>query len=634
MRRFIVTAVMGYLAYLIFTTSCANPGMPVGGDKDTIAPVVLKTLPAMDAVNFKGKAVNITFDEFILSTDVGEALVVSPPMKKKPLIRTKSKTLIVDFNNQLKPNTSYSLDFKNSIADNNEKNPLENFRMAFSTGSVLDSLMLGGYVRMAENMEPMKDVTVLLHRNDSLKAFHDSIPDYIARTDSAGFFQLTNLAAGAYRMYALLDADNSLTFNSTDELVAFSDSLVIPEMPLVPDSTLLKHMAQQTDSLQPAPKQADKVIQPELVPHYLLLFQEPSYKQFLEASKRERANLCTFIFDESLTDSFRLNLLAPQARPDWGLLEFSPKRDTLNVWVRDTALSQVDTLKLTLSYEVLDSLQQMVLQTDTVDMYFAKPEVKEKRKKKDDEKEVKKTPNFSFRGNGKEDFNVYSKFLLEVPEPLESFDYTKIHLSQKVDTLWENREFVVEPDSSNLRRYRILHRWDFEEEYQIEIDSAAAICISTFPSSPFKQRLKVKEEGFYAKIILSISKLYGPSFVQLLKNTDKEEVVQQIAIEKDGTIEFPYLAPDKFKIRLIIDPNQNGKWDTGSIAEGLQPERVVYYPKILKTRSNFQIEENWVLPDDLQFKKELIDEDKEANDKKQGKRKATKSPSTGKSLSR
>lgn len=634
MRKFIVTAVMGYLAYLIFTTSCANPGVPVGGDKDTIAPVVLKTLPEMDGVNFKGKAVNITFDEFIQSTDVSEALVVSPPVKKKPVVRTKSKTLILDFGDQLKPETSYSLDFKNSIADNNEKNPLVNYRMAFSTGPVLDSLELGGYVRMAENMEPVKDVTVLLHRNDSLHFFRDSIPDYISKTDSAGFFKLTNLAAGAYRMYALLDADNSLTFNSTDELIAFSDSLVVPEMPLVPDSTLLKHLAQQGDSLQPEQKQPNTFVQPELAPHYLLLFEEPSYKQYLESSKRDRANLCTFIFDEPLTDSFRLDLISPKATPDWSLLEFSAKRDTLNVWIRDTALSQIDTLKLALGYEVLDSMQQMVIQTDTVDMYFAKPEVKEKRRKKEDEKVETKVPNFSFKGNGKDGFDVYSKFLLEVPEPLESFDFSKIHLSQKVDTLWENREFAVEADSVNLRRYRILHRWDFEQEYQLEIDSAAAFSIGAFPSSPFKQRLKVKEEGYYAKIVLTISKLYGPSFVQLLKNTDKEEVVQQLAIDKDGAIEFPYLAPEKFKIRLVIDPNQNGKWDSGNISEGLQPERVVYYPKILKMRSNFQIEENWVLPDDLQFKKELIDEDKDANDKKQGSRKPSKSGPTGRTGSR
>lgn len=637
MKKLLVTVVFGYLAYLLFTTSCANPGMPTGGDKDTIAPVVLKTVPEMDARNYKGKTVNLTFDEFIISTDVAEQLVVSPPLKKRPLVRTKSKTLIVDFSNQLKTNTSYSLDFKNSIADNNEKNPLTNFRMSFSTGPVLDSLTVGGYVRMAENMEPIEDVMILLHRNDSLTAFRDSIPDYIARTDSVGFFQITNIAPGKYRLYALQDADNSLTFNSTDELIAFDDSMIVPDVPIVPivpDSTLMSHLTQRGDSLVMEQDRQDEPVRYEMKPHYLLLFEQPSYKQYLESSKRDRANLMTFIFDESLTDSFRLNLISPKPTPDWALMEFSQKRDTLNVWVRDTTMAQMDTLKLQLNYEVLDSMQQMVMQTDTVDLYFAKPEVKEKRKKKDEEKEEKKIPHFSFRGNGRDGFDIYSKFLLEVPEPLNSFDFDKIHLSQKVDTIWEPREVSIEQDPYNFKKYRISHRWEFNEEYQLEIDSAAAYCISGYPSNAFSQKLKVKEEGYYAKIILDVSNIHGPCFVQLLKNTDKEEVVQQIAIEKDGTIEFPFLAPEKFKIRLVIDPNRNGKWDTGNIDEGLQPERVVYYPKILKMRSNFQIEENWVLPDDLQFKKELIDDDKDAKDKKKGKQKPGRSQSSGRPSSR
>lgn len=619
MKRLFVTVVFGYLAYLLFTTSCANQGMPVGGDKDTIAPVVLKVVPEMDGRNYKGKAVYLTFDEFIISTDIAQELVVSPPMKKKPIVRTKSKTLVVDFGEQLKPETSYSLDFKNSIADNNEKNPLKNFRMSFSTGPVLDSLTVGGYVRMAENMEPVSDVMILLHRDERLVAFRDSIPNYIAKTDSAGFFQITNIAAGKYKLYALQDADNSFTFNSTDELIAFEDSLVVPDVPIVPDSTLMNHLKEHGDSLMSEGERQAALVQMEMKPHYLLLFEQPSYKQFLESSKRERANLCSFIFDESLTDSFRLNLISPKPTPDWALLEFSQKRDTLNVWVRDTTISKMDTLALELRYEVLDSLQQMVMKVDTVKLNFQKPEVKEKKKKKGDEPEVVQIPHITIKGNGRENFEVYNMLKLEVPEPLESFDFDKIHLSQKVDTLWQPREFTIEKDSLDFTKYRIGHRWEFNEEYQLEIDSAAAYSISGYPSNAFTQKLKVRDEGYYSKITLDVSNVHGSCFVQLLKNTDKEEVVQQIALDKDGAIEFPYLAPDKFKIRLVIDPNKNGKWDAGNIDEGLQPERVVYYQKILKTRSNFQIEEKWALPDDLQFKKELIDDNKDAKDKKQGK---------------
>ena len=90
--------------------------------------------------------------------------------------------------------------------------------------------------------------------------------------------------------------------------------------------------------------------------------------------------------------------------------------------------------------------------------------------------------------------------------------------------------------------------------------------------------------------------------------------LQKAVLEKDGEVEFPFIKPEKYKIRLIVDRNQNGQWDTGDLDQWKQPERVIYYPKILKIRSNFEIQESWVLPDDLQFSKKLIDEDK--NDKK------------------
>ncbi len=118
MKRLLAILIPGYLAYLVFTTSCANPGMPAGGDKDSIAPVVLKTVPAMNARGYKDHQIEITFDEFIIPDEVSTKLVVSPPLAKKPLLKTKSKTLIVDLGEQLKPNTTYSLDFKDAIVDN------------------------------------------------------------------------------------------------------------------------------------------------------------------------------------------------------------------------------------------------------------------------------------------------------------------------------------------------------------------------------------------------------------------------------------------------------------------------------------------------------------------------------------
>jgi len=631
MRRFFIITVLGYLGYLIFTTSCANPGMPTGGPKDSIPPVVVRTVPAFEARNYKGKTVSITFSEYIQSTDVSQDLVISPPIKKAPIIKTKSKTLILDFTDRLDTNKTYSLDFRNSIKDNNEGNPLRNFRFAFSNGPKLDSLTLGGYVRMASNMEPVLDALIVLHRLDSLSAFRDSIPDYIAKTDSDGFYQITNIAEGKYRLYALQDLDNSMTFNSSDELVAFFDSLVVPVAPLQPDSVLSAHMneTEENDQVHQAIRETMNRQRADLHPYYLLLFQEDAFDQYLKDSKRDRANFCQFLFNDGVSDTFSVKLINAKHDSDYALYEYSAERDTVNLWIRDTTISHMDTLQFQLNYVVLDSMQNRVFKTDTVDLAYARPVDKSPKRKKKEEDEENKKPeiqHFSFKGNGKEGFDVYSKLTLEVPEPLAFFDYDKVHMYHKVDTVFEEIKYNLKADTTNLRRYSISYPWEFEESYKLDIDSAAALTIGGYPSNKFSQTLKIKQEAFYAKIILTVANLRGPSFIQLLKNTDKEEVVQQITVEADGEIEFPYLTPDKYKIKLVIDHNQNGKWDTGNIEKGIQPERVVYFPKILKLRSNFEVRETWNLPKDLQFKKELIDEDQSEKDAKRSGGNSKKSP--------
>ena len=124
-------------------------------------------------------------------------------------------------------------------------------------------------------------------------------------------------------------------------------------------------------------------------------------------------------------------------------------------------------------------------------------------------------------------------------------------------------------------------------------------------------KFRTQKEDYYGKIFLTISGLSGPAIVQLLANNKDEKVLQKIQVIGDGKIEFPYLKPEKYKIRLILDSNKNGKWDTGYLADGLQPEKVVYYPKIIKVRSNFEYKEDWKIDYKPNYKKELFDEELE-----------------------
>eukprot|EP00825_Cyclidium_porcatum_P032505 TRINITY_DN34773_c0_g1_i2.p1 TRINITY_DN34773_c0_g1~~TRINITY_DN34773_c0_g1_i2.p1 ORF type:complete len:196 (+),score=23.60 TRINITY_DN34773_c0_g1_i2:150-737(+) len=152
---------------------------------------------------------------------------------------------------------------------------------------------------------------------------------------------------------------------------------------------------------------------------------------------------------------------------------------------------------------------------------------------------------------------------------------------------------VVKKDTNSVRKFYIEHHWDPNTNYLFQVDSAAAYNIYGYPSNKINQKFKTQKEDYYGKIILTISGLSTPAIVQLLGNDKDEKILQKIQILEDGKIEFPYLKPEKYKIKIILDSNKNGKWDTGYLADGIQPEEVVYYPKIIKVRSNFEYKETW-----------------------------------------
>lgn len=605
------------LFYLIFYTSCANLGMPTGGVKDSIPPYIVKTIPTLHGTNFNGSDLRFTFDEYIVPDEISEKLVISPPMKKKPIIKMKGKTLIIEFAEDLKKETTYSLDFKDAVADNNEKNPIEDLRFSFSTGSKYDSLRVAGYVKNALNQEPVEKVLIMLHRQLDYTAFIDSIPDYIATTNKDGLFMIDNIAPGSYRLYALTDADNSLTYNQIAEKIAFADSIIIPSSKFLAENDTIV-------------KGKDTIVVAGHVdyspgPQYLMLFEEEKFDQFLDSYKRNQANRCDFYFSEMLSDSFRIRLLkpVPAKDKDWKFIESNLKRDSITVWLTDTLISKSDSLLFELKYEMLDSLNQLVMKYDTLEMIYEAPKVPKQKKKKN---EVVVVPTIVLSNNiNASGHDLYQKIKIEAPEPLASFDFSKIRLYSMIDTVKTIIPIVIEKDTNSIRKYYIEHHWDANSNYWLQIDSAAARNIYGYPSLKVDQKFKTQKEDYYGKIIMTVSNLNGPAIVQLLANDKDERILQKIQILEDGEVIFPFLKPEKYKIRIILDSNKNGKWDTGYLADGRQPEKVIYFPKILKVRSNFEYKENFQIEYDPTLKKELIDEDlekekarKKEQDKKAG----------------
>ena len=168
--------------------SCANRGSPTGGIKDIIPPQILRTIPENYSVNFDAKEIRIYFNEYVKFKDLNKQLIISPPMENTPEITPlglPQKYVSVKILDTLKPNTTYAINFGTSIVDNNEGNPLSYFRYVFSTGNVIDSLSLKGYVKDALERKADDFVSVVLYEIDS--AYTDSVvfkskPRYVTNT--------------------------------------------------------------------------------------------------------------------------------------------------------------------------------------------------------------------------------------------------------------------------------------------------------------------------------------------------------------------------------------------------------------------------------------------------------------------
>ena len=619
LRGKIPLIIVAAFAWIIIISSCANPGMPIGGAKDTIPPVLVKTSPVYKSTEFDGEKIELTFNEYINTEEISEALVISPPMQKKPVIKTRSKTLIVEFREELKDSVTYSLDFKNTVADNNEKNPIENFRFSFSTGPVYDSLRVSGNVADAFSLEPIKDGLVLLQKNLHDSAVFKLTPDYIAKTNEEGMFMIDNIAPGTYHLFSVADDNNNFLYDEGAERISYYDSMIVPSAKYI----------EQIDTIRTATDTIVVMGHTQFFPDpvYLHLFSEDIYNQFLKNYKRETRYKFTLVFNKSVKDSFQLNLLNYKS-DRWYQMECDEKMDSLIVWIADTTAARIDTLLAEVAYLQLDSTKQLQLKKDTLSLEFSDPEKsKTQKRKKDKDTENKPEPIEQFAWqlvSNTPNVELNKSYSIISPEPIFSFDSTKIRLFHSDDTLKTQLKFKFVKDSVEWRRYNIEYKWEPATAYTFEIDSSAFTNIFGITNKKLVSKFESREEDFYGSLELLLTGVKVPLLIQMVTNDDNEKVVEQRRADRDGKVSFKYLLPEKYKVKVIYDRNGNGKWDTGSYQDKFQPERVVYINEVQKVRSNWEEMKSWDLTPDPKFLKKVRDPEQEEKLRKEAEEKKKK----------
>ena len=529
-KRFIAGLFLLFMALALH--QCARRGSPTGGPKDTQPPVLIKAEPENLTINFKSNKIRLYFDEYIKLQDVQNQLIVSPPFLYPPDITPQggaSKYVELTIKDTLRENTTYTLNFGQSIVDNNENNPSSYLTYVFSTGEYIDSLALLGVVKDAFNKETDEFISVMLYEIDT--AYTDSIinkkpPNYIANTqDSTTIFRLQNLKAGKYRLIAVKDeGKNNLYDAVTDKIGFVEDTITLPS-----DSIYLLNLFRE-------------------VPKY-----GPSTPKFSAANK--------IIFGyKGNNEQLQINPITSIPDSIRTYVAREPGKDTLNYWFTPF---EVDSL-------IFEVLNERIQKRDTFTV------------------KTRKLPSDSLVLNPKYRGTIgfLDTMAIGASIPILQIDTSRASLTNK-DTIPQALKIKLDTLGNSM-----VFDFDKEpnETYSLSILPGALTDLFGATNDTLLYKLKTGSYADYGNLRIRLEgAVTYPIILQLIE--PKGKMVRSIISEEDMLYEFNLLEPKKYLLRVIFDANANHRWDTGNFLENIQPEKIVYFPSEIEVRANWELEQ-------------------------------------------
>lgn len=526
------------LFFAFFFTDCAKRGMPGGGPIDTIPPTFIRSLPDNYSRNFKAQEIRIYFDEFVRLKDLNKQVIVSPPLKNRPIISPQGNSarfVKIRFMDSLQPETTYSINFGNAIVDNNEENPLPYYKYVFSTGKYIDSLQLKGKIKNAASRTPDDFVSLMLYEVD--ENYTDSIiykerPRYIANTLAADTFQFDNLKAGKYRLIAVKDkAADNLYQPKNDKLGYWPEFIELPT-----DQEFELSLFQE---VMPA-----SIKKPSMIGEQKLLvgFEGDVESITLKSTPEELLQEVTYYKSRSA--------------------------DTFYVYYKPPIPIARDSLLLNIKASTTEADYTIFL------------------------KDLKRD-SLSIKYNGKNLVNFKDPVLLSANVPVKKIDPSKIQAIQRDSTAID---FKIDIDTLYNE---IRLNWERQEEERYSFKFLPGAVTDFFEETNDTLDLSFRT-GLYSdygtmNLTLQNAPKNYPLMVQLVD--DKDKVLYEISQLDNAVYQFDNVESGLYFVRFIYDENANGKLDTGNFIKKTMPERVLYMPEKLEFRANWDLMERYRLPD-------------------------------------
>lgn len=563
-RYFIVIPLAAMIGLAVFSHSCANTTQaPTGGPKDTIPPVLLKVnpLPGKTGVPTHGTKVYFGFNEYVTVKEP-KSIYLSPPQAKAPKFRIKGRGIEVYFEEDLLPNTTYTLDITNAVADNNEGNMFPGFTMVFSTGDSVDSLFVTGTVRDCNSLLPLKGATVMLYKDHSDSAVFLRRPDASIKTDDWGFFCVRNIQDTLFRLYAIMDANNNNVYDPDEDRIAFLDTAIRP-VAVVNDSSpeLLKY--DMKDTVHCLARNSE---------YNLSVFKERPSKQMVMNSKRtaDRAAYVTFMAPDTRIDSLWFH-----GYPASNVItEFNVRRDSLCLWLNDQRRTP-DTLKLGLKFWKTDTLGVLVPVTETLDLVDENRLKNKRERKRIEHADTVCALNLIAEPTTVEQDGMRLEF--SYPPIFGQFDSLKFW-SVNPRQQSKDEKFTIERDSMNLRLYhvkpgvRLQVGWD----YHFKIPERTFRDINGYWNDSTDVKVSLPTEENLSSLTLNVTGVNGTRYIVDMLDEKRTKVLRSYVIDNDQSLAFPYISAGKYSVRVTEDRNRNGIVDTGDLLSHRQPEKVIF----------------------------------------------------------
>ena len=556
------------LGVMMFPSGCANTTTPPsGGPKDTIPPVLVKTSPLPGAVNVPVHRTQIqfTFNEYVVVKDPNN-IFLSPPLEKKPKFRLSGKSVIVSFESDLEPNTTYTLDITGAIGDNNEGNMYEGFTLVFSTGDQIDSMCVSGLVQDCNTLMPIKGATVLFYKDHADSAVFLRRPAAAAKTDDWGYFSLRNIKDTLYRVYAIKDANNNNIYEPDQESIAFLDGEFRPKTVFNDTLYEFKKFNMKDTALCLARKTEME----------LNVFREKPTKQYIV--KKERVGLrtayLTFMAPGAEVHSLRIKGLPKEKI----ISQFNPWKDSLELWVNDQR-KMPDTLMLTVNYDKTDSTGKLVATDELVKLAIDKKLKSEMQKSSN--RDVKHEDTIAvFTGTvdaktvEQYGFNVEFKYPL-IEDAWDELVFRSVNPRQQEKV----EKYKVTRDPDNLRRFTIMPTEPLQQgfDYYLKVPYRKFRDLNGFYNDSTEMKVTLPNDEKLSTILFEVSGVGKNRYIFDLLNERRDKVIRSFIVDADRTLTFPYVQAGKYCVRITEDRNGNGLVDTGNVLERRQPEKVIFY---------------------------------------------------------